>query len=97
MLHIVNQSPFNRSCLTDCLRVCNTEAALILIEDGVYAALAGSEWAQRIVETTSKVYALDVDIAARGLTGKIATAIISIDYTGFVQLCCEHPTSHSWY
>ena len=97
MLHIVNQSPFTRSCLADCLRVCDAQAALILIEDGVYAALADSEWAQRMVEKTGKVYALDVDVAARGLTGKIATSIISVDYAGFVQLCCEHPTSHSWY
>jgi tRNA 2-thiouridine synthesizing protein B len=97
MLHIINQSPFNRSCLADCLRICNSEAALILIEDGVYAARAEGEWAQRILSKTDKVYALDTDVAARGLTGKIATAVISVDYAGFVQLCCEHASTHSWY
>lgn len=97
MLHIVNQAPLNRSCLADCLRVCDSEAALILIEDGVYAARAGGDWAQQIFARTNKVYALDADIAARGLSGKTAADIISVDYAGFVRLCCEHSSTHSWY
>jgi tRNA 2-thiouridine synthesizing protein B len=97
MLHIVNQAPFNRSCLADCLRVCEAQAALILIEDGVYAARADGEWAQRIFAKIDKVYALDADIAARGLTGKTAANIIGVDYAEFVQLCCEYSSTHSWY
>lgn len=96
MLHIVNQSPFRRSCLADCLRVCDPQAYLLLIEDGVYAAIADSEWAQRMFEKTQHVYVLDADVAARGLTDKVAANIISVDYAGFVQLCCEHTASHSW-
>ena len=97
MLHIVNQSPFNRSCLADCLRVCNSQAAILLIEDGVYAARADGEWVRRIFAKTRRVYALDADITARGLNGKIAADIVSVDYDGFVRLCCEYSSTHSWY
>jgi len=38
MLHIVNKSPFENSSLDSCLRVAAKGAALLLIEDGVYAA-----------------------------------------------------------
>lgn len=97
MLHIINQSPFNRSCLADCLRICDAQAAIVLIEDGVYAAINGSAWAQRIIEQVDNVYVLQADVDARGLTGKIADPISAIDYAGFVQLCCAHTNSHSWY
>ena len=97
MLHIVNQSPFKRSCLADCLRLCDAQATILLIEDGVYAAIADGEWTQNIFEKTKNVYVLEADVAARGLTDRIATHVIGIDYTGFVQLCCEHPSIHSWY
>jgi tRNA 2-thiouridine synthesizing protein B len=97
MLHIINKSPFSHSTLRDCLRICDRGAAIILIEDGVYAAAAGTEWAKILVARCEKIYALAPDIAARGLRGNIADEIKSIDYADFVQLCCEHATIQSWY
>ena len=90
MLHIVNRSPFSHNSLAECLRVCDEQASILLIEDGVYAALRDGEWLQRIQEKTARLYVLDADIAARGLTEKIPAAIARVDYPGFVQLCCEH-------
>jgi tRNA 2-thiouridine synthesizing protein B len=97
MLHIVNRSPFSHSCLADCLRVCGEHASILLIEDGVYAALADSEWLSRLAAETNRIYVLDADVAARGLGEKISANISRVDYTGFVQLCCEHSSTHSWY
>jgi tRNA 2-thiouridine synthesizing protein B len=97
MLHIVNRSPFSHSCLADCLRVCDERSSILLIEDGVYAALTNSEWLSRLLAQTNRVYVLDADVAARGLGEKIAGAVSRVDYAGFVQLCCEHSSTHSWY
>lgn len=97
MLHIVNQSPFASSCLADCLRICSAPAGILLIEDGVYAALAGSQWLRLMLEKTPRIYVLDADVDARGLAGKIAADATSIDYAGFVELCCEYSSTHSWY
>lgn len=96
MLHTVNKSPYNHAALAECLRVCDGQAHLVLIEDGVYAALAGGEWIARLGGLAG-VYALAPDVAARGLSGRIDGAVQLIDYAGFVQLCCEHTPIQSWF
>ena len=97
MLHIINKSPFNNPALGECLRVCDDAAFILLIEDGVYAAIADTAWAKQLADRTAPVYVLAPDIAARGLSERIATRFESIDYAGFVQLCCEHACIQSWY
>lgn len=96
MLHTVNKSPYNHAALADCLRVCDASARLVLIEDGVYAAVAGSEWIPRLAALAG-VYALGPDIAARALEGRIDRTVQVIDYAGFVQLCCDHFPIQSWF
>ena len=39
LLHTVNKSPFERNSLESCLRVAEDGAGVLLIEDGVYAAM----------------------------------------------------------
>ena len=48
MLHIVNKSPFQTSTLDTCLRMALPGNALLLIEDGIYAATVGSATEERI-------------------------------------------------
>lgn len=98
MLHIVNKSPFQTSSLDTCLRVAQPGHALLLIEDGIYAATVGSamEAKVRTACATLKVYALQPDMDARGVTGKLIDGITLVDYSGFVDLTVEHTTSNSW-
>jgi tRNA 2-thiouridine synthesizing protein B len=98
MLHIVNKSPFQTSALESCLRLAKDGSALLLIEDGVYAATAASATEARIREACArlKVYALRPDMDARGVAAKAAPGVTLIDYAGFVALAVEHPTSQSW-
>jgi len=98
MLHIVNKSPFQTSTLDTCLRMAQAGNALLLIEDGIYAATAGSAAEARIRQacTKLKVYALRPDMDARGVTGKLIEGVTPVDYAGFVDLTVEHSTSHSW-
>lgn len=97
LLHTINKSPFSHSALSDCLRLCSDDATIVLIEDGVYAALADAQWIEKISARCSNIYALAPDIAARGLSERIAGAVKLIDYVGFVELCCTHSTIQSWY
>ena len=97
MLHIVNRAPQTGAALADCLRVCEAGSGILLIEDGVVAALANGGWLPRILERTQKLYVLEADVAARGLAGRIAAGARSVDYAGFVALCCEYPGTCSWY
>lgn len=96
MLHIVNKSPDSSAALADCLRLCRKSDALLLIEDGVYAALPGP-WLDRLLAATDRLYALTPDLAARGLTERCDSRITRIDYAGFVQLCCDHQPVQSWF
>lgn len=97
MLHIVNKSPSERATLASCLRIAQ-EGALLLIEDGVYAALRGgsSEAELRGAMARLKVYALQADLEARGVADRLIDGITPVDYGGFVDLVAEHPNSQSW-
>lgn len=98
MLHIVNKSPFQTSSLDTCLRMAQPGHALLLIEDGIYAVTVGSttEAKVRAACTTLKVYALQPDMDARGITGKLIDGITLVDYSGFVDLTVEYSASNSW-
>jgi tRNA 2-thiouridine synthesizing protein B len=97
MLHTINKSPYADASLDQCLRVCDGNDVILLIEDAVYAALADSEWSARLIANTRVVYVLLPDAAARGMANRIAANIGSVDYVGFVQLCCDNLVIQSWY
>ena len=98
MLHIVNKSPFQTTTLDSCLRMAQPGHALLLIEDGIYAATVGSATESRMRQACAslKVYALQPDMDARGVTPKLIDGVTLVDYAGFVDLTVEHRTSHSW-
>ena len=99
MLHIVNKSPFEKNSLDDCMRLAKSGSAILLIEDGVYGALANTPVAEKIGSRQGdfSFHVLGPDVAARGLGDKtLAEGIDVIDYEGFVDLVAEHEVSQSW-
>lgn len=98
MLHIVNKSPFTCSSLESCLRVAQPGAAVLLIEDGIYAATAGTSLQDRVRRPPQglRFYALAPDIEARGMQGRIVEGVELIDYAGFVDLVAAHDNVQSW-
>jgi tRNA 2-thiouridine synthesizing protein B len=98
MLHIVNKSPSHTRSLDSCLRMALPGSAVLLIEDGVYAATAGSssEAAVRAAAAKVKFFALKPDMEARGVTAKAMDSVTLVDYGGFVDLVAEHGTPNSW-
>ena len=98
MLNIVNKSPFQSTSLDACLRIAQAGQGLLLIEDAIYAATKGStaEAAIRSACSTLKVYALQPDMDARGVTAKAIEGVTLVDYSGFVDLVAQYSTSNSW-
>ena len=98
MLHIVNKSHTQTNSLQSCLRLAKPGHALLLIEDAVYAAtVAGADSAGMADALAQlKVYALQPDVDARGMAGKLVDGVTAIDYAGFVDLVAEHPNNQSW-
>ncbi len=98
-LHTVNKSPFEKTSLAACLDHVSAGAAVLLIEDGVYAALTqtGVEGQVKGVLDTVKVYALGPDLQARGLSeDRVIPGISVVDYAGFVDLAAEHDKVQAW-
>lgn len=92
MLFTVNKSPFSHRNLESCLRFAPAGAPIVLYEDGVYAAKAGTRVEGLMREALARhlVYALDADLRARGIDRRIE-GIHVIDYSGFVELVELHP------
>ncbi|HCH00130.1 MAG: hypothetical protein A2074_07125 [Candidatus Aquicultor primus] len=95
MLHLVNRSPYASTSLDSCVKFAKKGSPILLIEDAVYGAMAGTALEKKM-ESIMKdftVYALKEDLLARGVTNVIA-GITEVDYTGFVELVEEHkPTT----
>ena len=98
MLHIINKSPFAANALDTCLRMAQAGHAVLLIEDGVYAATQGTATAERMRQAASKLklFVLQPDLDARGMSAKLQDGITPVDYAGFVDLVEQYPTSQSW-
>lgn len=98
MLHIVNKSHTQTNSLQSCLRLAKPGQAVLLIEDAVYAATAGGADSSGVIEALAnlKVYALQPDVDARGMAGKLIDGVTAIDYAGFVDLVTEHSNNQSW-
>jgi len=97
MLHIVNKSPLDRPSLASVMRLARS-GALLLIEDGVYAATRGHPEAENICAVAGrlKVYALLPDLEARGVADRVLDGVTTVDYEGFVDLVAEYPSCQSW-
>jgi len=98
MLHIVNKSHTQTNSLQSCLRLAQAGAALLLIEDAIYAATTSGAASSGIAGAIAKlkVYALQPDVDARGMAGKLVDGVTAVDYAGFVDLVAEHPNNQSW-
>lgn len=94
ILHTVNKSPFAASSLDTCLRFATASDAVVLIEDGVYAAAMST--ASGLDNTAVPVYALLPDVKARGLSGKLREAVTTIGYDEFVTLCTRYAVIKNW-
>ena len=98
MLHTVNKSPFEHSALETCLRYARQGSSVLLIEDGVYAAVQDTTVAQQMQNSLQRVtiYALKPDVEARGMQNRVLDGVRLVDYEGFVDLVVEHSAVQSW-
>lgn len=99
MLHTVNKSPFEKNSLESCLRLAKSGSDILLIEDGVYAALRETQYTGKVSEALGnhRLYVLGPDLQARGIaTERVVEGIEIIDYDGFVKLTVENDRCQAW-
>ena len=99
MLHLLNKSPTELNSLDSCLRLAEAGSSVLLLEDGVYAALANAAFADAVKTRMGELtfYVLGPDVSARGLDDKpMIDGVNVVDYGGFVDLVVEHDVAQSW-
>ena len=99
MLHTMNKSPFEKSTLDSCLRFAQQGASILLLEDGVYAAMRGTAAEEKMIAAgnSHKIFVLGPDLKARGLAVEnVIEGIEMVDYGGFVDLTVSHDSVQSW-
>ena len=98
MLHTINKSPFDNKILETCLKFARPGSAVLLIEDGVYAAAKGTAASRQVQEALKSVsiYALKADLEARGMQQRVMDGVRLVDYGGFVDLVAEHSAVQAW-
>ena len=98
-LHTVNKSPFETQSLSSCLAHALEGSAVLMLEDGVYGAMAGASNAGALSDamTRGNVYALEADVKARGLDPqRFVDGVELVDYAGFVKLAVDHDKVQAW-
>jgi tRNA 2-thiouridine synthesizing protein B len=99
-LHLINHSPADSRALEHGLARAGQGDAVLLMEDAVYAAVAGagSDTILRAAAGRVAVYALIPDLEARGLEpSSVTDAVRPVDYRGFVALTVAHNPIQSWF
>jgi len=98
-LHTVNKSPFEKDSFDSCLRFSTAGAAILLIEDGVYAVLKGTAAEGKVTSALGdkKIYVLGPDLNARGFgEDRIIDGVEVVDYAGFVDLVETNDKVQAW-
>lgn len=98
-LHTVNKSPFEKNSLESALRFSAAGSAILLIEDGVYGAVAGTAVEGLITAAMAdkKVYALQSDMKARAIKeDRVISGVELVDYAGFVDLVEANDKVQAW-
>ena len=95
VLHTLNAAP-GSVAFEDCLRLATAGDTILLLGNGVYAALAGSEAAGLLRHSEADVVILKDDAIAAG-SAISSDLFLAIDMAGFVELSERYPRQLAWY
>lgn len=96
ILHTLNAAP-GSTAFSDCTRLLSSDDALLLMGDGVYAALAGTAAHKDLSNTGASLYLLEADAAAAGILSQTADNVCPVDFDAFVRLTEQFAKQQAWY
>lgn len=95
ILHIVSASPYSSDALQRCAGLFGAEDGVLLIQDGV---LALSDPDRCLAPFNGKrIYILQPDAEARGMSADQRPSFAAVDYNGFVSLTTQFTKTVSWF
>ena len=81
----------------DCLRLLQNDDALLLLGDGVYAALQGTDACSELKGAGAELYVLEADANAAGIKSRVDVQFNLADYDKFAALSELCATQQAWY
>ena len=96
ILHTLNIGPEGAG-FGDCLRTVSPNDAILLMGDGVYAALEGTAACTRLRESGAEILILEPDARAAGILERLYKEARLEDIDGFVVLTERFPRQLAWY
>lgn len=94
-LHTLNASP-SSAAFAECMQFISPGDTLLLLGDGVYAALCDTPASAELLTSGALLYVLRDDATAAGIVSRIVNATV-IDIAGFVELTENHSRQMAWY
>ncbi|EOW6703849.1 sulfurtransferase complex subunit TusB [Cronobacter malonaticus] len=95
MLYTLSHSPWQVD-IHALLRLVRPGDDILLMQDGVVAAVKDNGYLATLLASPARVVALQNDVEARGLTAQISSSIDTISYTEFVKLTVKHASQMAW-
>lgn len=95
-LHTLNAAP-RSPAFGDCIRLLGKNDAVLLLGDGVYAALANTAPLDELLQTEAEIYLLKPDATAAGILDLVDNTVNIVDFDAFVTLTEDHPRQQAWY
>lgn len=95
MLFTLGHSPFECD-FNALLRMTSPGDAIVLLQDGVTAALENCAALDILLAAPVSIFVLQDDVDARGLGGRISLRVRRASYTDFVRLVEKHATQIAW-
>ncbi|MGR4051712.1 sulfurtransferase complex subunit TusB [Kosakonia cowanii] len=95
MLLTLSRSPWQCD-MTALLRILRPGDDLLLLSDGVLAALDGSPFVELLLNAPITLHVLKDDVDARGLAAQISSSAVSVSYTDFVSLAVKNTVQLNW-
>ena len=95
MLHTLMRSPWQCD-IRGMIMLLTAGDDLLLLQDGVLAAVEGSEMLHSLLQSPATLYVLQEDAAARGIAGQISDRVHKIGYNRFVELTARHQQQLAW-
>ncbi|KGD79561.1 sulfur transfer complex subunit TusB [Tatumella morbirosei] len=95
MLHTLMRSPWQTD-IRGMIMLLSADDDLLLLQDGVLAAVEGNELLRALLQSPATLYVLQEDAAARGITTQISVEVQKIGYNEFVELTVRHQQQLAW-
>lgn len=98
VLHIVQSRADDLPRIQQAIDTCREQDALLFTNDSTYwLMMRGAPEFLQDKCSTKKIFALEEDLSARGISEEASSFITRISQTDFVNLVVEYPKSQSWF